>query len=257
MTASPENTAPAPAALGRTPRDTAYQRIYHRITAGEWGAGTRLPPEAELARLLEVPRPALRQALQRLRLDGIVESRQGAGTRVINPPSRTVLDHVDAGAIAETLACYEYRTGLEGEAAFLAASRATSDDLSAMEAACQAAERGIYDPSVIGMEEDTAFHLALARATDNPHYIQSISAVLPAIRTGVTIAITLPHRAREERLATMAAEHRDILGRISARDAEGARTLMRRHIEDARRRVFLGETRRHAPHASSPDQSET
>lgn len=257
MTTTTDLQSPAaPQVAGRTPRDTAYQRLYHRITRGEWPTGARLPPEAELAQALDVSRSALRQALQRLRLDGIVESRQGAGTRVINPPSRTVLDHVEPSAIAETLACYEYRAGLEGEAAHLAARRATTADLDAMEAACAAAERGLTDPAIIGRDEDAAFHLALARATDNPFYVRSVSAVLPAIRSGVTIAITLPHRSREDRLRTMAAEHRAILAAIAAGDAEAARDRMRRHVEDARRRVFLGERRSRGAHPP-PDQSET
>ncbi|MBY5973012.1 FCD domain-containing protein [Ferrimonas balearica] len=256
MTAPKDRPMPPATATGRTPRDTAYQRLYQRITTGDWPVGARLPPEAELAQILEVPRSALRQALQRLRLDGIVESRQGAGTRVINPPSRTVLDHVEASAIAETLACYEYRAGLEGEAAAMAATRATPADLAAMEAACAAAESGLSAPSIVGREEDAAFHLALARATDNPFYLRAISAVLPAIRSGVTIAITLPYRSRDERLRTMVAEHRAILAAIAAGDAAAARDLMRRHIEDARRRVFLGE--KHSRGAlPAADQSET
>lgn len=224
-------------------RNTAYEQIYQTIARGEWPAGTKLPTEVELARRLGVSRPILREALMRLRLDGIIDSRQGAGTRVINVPSRTVLDHVPPGAIADVLHCYEFRMALEGEAVHQATTRANPALLAGIEAAHADMVAALPNPDIIGHEEDIAFHMAIARATDNPYYLSAVGAIIQNVRIGVRIASTLPHWTREERMRNAIAEHARILDAIRAGRADEARALMRRHIEEGRKRVFLGQRR--------------
>ncbi|WP_344359667.1 FadR/GntR family transcriptional regulator, partial [Brachybacterium phenoliresistens] len=103
--------------------DGIYERIYKSISAGDWPVGTKLPSEVELAVQFGVSRPVVREAMLRLRIDGLIESRQGAGTRVISVPSRSVIEFAEPGSIADLQRCYEFRVGVEGEAAYVAAQR--------------------------------------------------------------------------------------------------------------------------------------
>lgn len=232
-------------------QDEAYEQIYRKITLGEWPIGTKLAPEAQLAEELGVSRPALRKSMMRLRMDGIIDSRQGAGTRVINIPNRTVLDHLPATNIPDLLRCYEFRIGIEGEAAYLAAQRASPSSIAAIKAAHRSMVEALNDrPDTVGYNEDGAFHLAIARATENSYYVDAISAAISAIHIGVNIASTLPHWTRAERIQNTIQEHHAILQSIRTRDADLARQLVRKHIADARARVFLGQI------ATKPESSQ-
>lgn len=222
-------------------RSSAYDRIYAKIACGDWPAGTKLPPETELAGQLGVSRPILREALLRLRMDGIIDSRQGAGTRVVNVPSRTVLDYVSPGTIADVLRGYEFRMALEGETAFQAASCATAARIAHIAAVHRRMIDALHQPNVVGHEEDIGFHLAVAEATDNPYFVSAVATIIQIVRTGVRIASTLPHWTREERVRNSIAEHARILDAIQKGDATLSRALMRQHIEEGRKRVFLGQ----------------
>lgn len=234
------NNASSPPAYDQ---DEAYEQIYRKITLGEWPLGTKLPPEAQLAEQLGVSRPALRKSMMRLRLDGIIDTRQGAGSRVTSTPNRTVLDHLPGTNIPDLLKCYEFRIGLEGEAAYLAAQRASPSNIAAIKAAHRRMMQALSDhPETVGYDEDGAFHLAIAQATENSYYIDAISTAIRAIHIGVNIASTLPHWTRTERIQNTIREHDAILQAIRNRDGDLARQLIRQHITEARARVFLGQT---------------
>jgi len=220
--------------------DRIYEEIYQKITLGEWPLGTRLPTEVDLARQFGVSRTVVREALLRLRIDGVVESRQGAGTRVINTPNRAVLELAEPGSIADLQRCYEFRVGIEGEAAYLATLRQSPERIADIERAHQQMKEVIAHPSALGADEDINFHLAVAKATENSYYITTIESATRAIIVGIQIASTLSRWTNEERIANAVIEHAKLLEIIKSGDAEQARMAMRAHIEGARGRVFLG-----------------
>lgn len=232
----PPNLKGAP---GRALSDAVYEQIYERISSGEWPEGTRLPTEVEMADTFGVSRTVIREALLRLRIDGLVASRQGAGTRVIGAPSQHVMEFAEPGSVADIQRCYEFRVGIEGEAARLAAGRNSAARIADIEAALQAMERCIAKGG-LGADEDIAFHIAVAQASENDYFVRTINSVTRAIRVGISIAATLSTRPTAERLATANREHRAIFDAIRAGDAELSRERMQAHIESARRRVFVG-----------------
>jgi DNA-binding FadR family transcriptional regulator len=69
--------APQTAVRAQRLGDQLYERILHRIVAGELAEGERLPSEARLCEEFGVSRPVVREALSRLQADGMVVSRQG------------------------------------------------------------------------------------------------------------------------------------------------------------------------------------
>lgn len=224
---------------GQTLSDAVYQRIYERISIGDWPKGTRLPTEIEMAEQFGVSRTVIREALLRLRIDGLIASRQGAGTHVVGAPSQRVIDFAEPGSVADIQRCYEFRVGVEGEAARLAAMRHSKSRLEEIEATLEAMDACIAEGG-LGADEDIAFHLAVAEASENDYYVRTITSVTKAIRVGISIAATLANRPPAERLAAANAEHRAIYEAIRNSEPVLARERMQAHIESARRRVFVG-----------------
>ena len=79
-TGDSEATNPAPLNRGKHVRDRLRQELLLRLERGEWRPGTRVAPEAELARTLGVSRPTLREVLQGLQEEGYVRRVRGGGT---------------------------------------------------------------------------------------------------------------------------------------------------------------------------------
>lgn len=220
--------------------DQIYEQIYQAISLGYWKVGTKLPTEIELAERYGVSRPVLREALMRLRIDGVIESRQGAGTRVISSPSRSVMEFAEPGSIADLQRCYEFRVGVEGEAAFMAAQRQSEARIAGIAEALAQMLPASADSPPPTAEHDIAFHVAVARATENSYYVQTIEAITQALHIGTRIARVLSHWSEGHRRDLLHAEHKRIYEAIAAGNPEVARQAMREHIESARRRVFLG-----------------
>jgi len=73
--------------MGKEPlHSIVASRAEARIRSGEWAQGTRLPPERELCRVLDISRATLRQALAELEQRGFISRHQGRGTFVTRPP---------------------------------------------------------------------------------------------------------------------------------------------------------------------------
>src|ERR671917_514181 len=147
-----------------------YEKLFERIVAGEFPVNARLPSETELARRFGASRPVVREALARLRDDGLIVSRQGSGSYIKRRPDQAVLQFVPVGSIADIQRCFEFRVGLEGAAAALAAERREALDLAQIGAAYEALETCIRT-GALGVDADARFHEAIARATHNHYYV--------------------------------------------------------------------------------------
>src|SRR6266576_2213344 len=77
-------------------------QIRSLIRAGEFVAGSRLPPERDLAKQLGVSRPSVREALIALEVEGLVEVRIGSGIYVLGPGVKREGEEPNAGAPAST-----------------------------------------------------------------------------------------------------------------------------------------------------------
>src|SRR6476469_8715698 len=116
--------------------DEAIERIRDLIVSGEWGPGTRLPREADLAKQLGLSRNSLREAVRALSMTRVLEVRQGDGTYVSSLEPGELLEptlsatHLLRGRTV--LELFEVRRMLEPEAAAMAALRAASEVLTAL-----------------------------------------------------------------------------------------------------------------------------
>lgn len=233
-----ERSASTTTPLSEARRSTGiYQRIFETIVAGEFAVNSRLPSETELALRFGASRPVVREALARLRDDGIIVSRQGSGSYVKRRPDIAVLHFTPGGSIDDVQRCFEFRHAIEGGAAALAAERWEDADLAEIRAAFDALEVAIRK-NELGVEPDERFHLAIAKATHNPYYVSMQTSLQPHIRFGMNLTRNLSRLRKAERVLAVQDEHRVILAAIEARDPQAARHAMEDHIANARRRMF-------------------
>jgi len=224
------------AARGRL-ADHAYNVLLHKIVTGELAEGGPLPSENELCVLFEISRPVVREALQRLREQGVIVSRRGAGSFVQNSLPEDVSSMQVARQQQEMLDNLEFRGAIEPHAAALAADRRLDGDVLAIQEAIDRYARAALEGSPAA-HLDFRFHLAVATASHNRLFVNAIGAVEQDISHGVNLSRFLSRFAHLERSRSVLADHTCILVAIRQKRPEEARRAMRGHLENARLRMI-------------------
>ena len=202
------------------------------IDQGEYRAGSRLPPERDLAKQLGVSRPSVREALIAPEVEGYVEVRVGSGVYVTGgkpTPAAAPLTE-DSGPFELIRA----RWLIEGECAALAAKSATRAQVRAIEEALAAMESD-KAKGVMPLANDRLFHLRVAEASGN----SALTLVVQTLwdqRTG-PLFLRLEHHFDTPNLWDIAIrEHREVLNAIAKHSPAAARAAMRQHMDYAARR---------------------
>ncbi|UCD32587.1 MAG: FadR family transcriptional regulator [Desulfobacterales bacterium] len=212
-------------------------RIYEKIVSeikeliqkGSLRAGDQLPTERELSETFKVSRTSVREAFRILESQGFLESRQGHGTYIaltsvdamVQPLASVLLEEKDQQA-----ELFEMRRILESQLAYLAAERATPEDIKKMEAILAQQEEQIAKGGT-GIEADDEFHYALAEAANNRILLHIINATMGFLAKSRESYLLVEKRA--ERSLT---HHREVLNAIKAENGDLAARAMRKHIED-------------------------
>lgn len=222
------------------PRGLAFelvQRLTADITSGKLAPGAHLPTEQEMIAATGVSRTVVREAVAALRAEGLVVTRQGVGTIVADGtgrPFRLGLD--DERSLREVLEVAELRTGVEIEAAGLAAERGSSGAMRKIDDAFKSIERAIVR-NEDAIDQDFAFHCSIAEATGNPQFRRFLDFlgrfIIPRQTIRAESGTTDSRRAYLERLQK---EHREICDAIRAHEVSEARAAMRRHLLHSRKR---------------------
>jgi GntR family transcriptional regulator, transcriptional repressor for pyruvate dehydrogenase complex len=220
--------------------DQAYTHLFHRIITGEFKEGDMLPSENDLCGLFGVSRPVVREALQRLRADGLIDSRRGSGSFVQQRPPMDMSSADMAEKLRGLLENLEFRSVIEPQAAFLAAERRTAADLAAIRTAVEQLEQVAVINGGIGHHLDFAFHVAVAAAAGNRRFVDAIRMVEYDIDHGVNLVRYLVRFDHLERSRSVLADHTRILNAIERRNAKAARSAMQDHLEQARIRMQEG-----------------
>jgi len=207
--------------------------LQHAIRSGVYPVGTKLPSGKALGRMYGVSQAVIREATERLRAKGLIDSRQGSGCTV---KARTEANGFrvlssDAADRLELASVFELRMDLEGAAAALAAVRRTDADLAELSGILNDLGGKIHDLDA-GVELDLAFHTAVAEATHNPYYVALLSYLNLQVRQAV-------HAARYNALVneplahTVQREHRAVFDAIRERDPQRARAAVMLHLQHA------------------------
>jgi GntR family transcriptional repressor for pyruvate dehydrogenase complex len=216
--------------------DLVFERMHRAIKSGAYQPDERLPTEHDLAIEFEVSRPIIREALRRLREQGFIYSRRGAGSFVRALGMREPLGFGQLENVADLLNCYEFRLTVEPAAAAAAAERHDAANLSAVRQALELM-RDATNRQSHREDADFQFHLAIARAAQNSYFYTAMEALKDHIAVGMKF-----HGASVKRetagLTRVFAEHEAIAVAIAARDGARARQLMHDHLTGSRERLF-------------------
>jgi DNA-binding FadR family transcriptional regulator len=208
-----------------------------KILAGDLRPGHKLPSEAELIEEYTVSRTVVREAVTRLRAEGLVETFQGRGSFVLAMPEPTSFT-VESAAIRthhDVLDMIDFRLGIECEAAALAAARIERAGTESIQAALDAFVAAAPEDQV---EADFGFHRAVAAASGNRFYLDLLDSLGPMMimlpRTRLGDAYSLTDTGHVERVLR---EHDNVASAIVAGDPDIARAAMRVHLGNTRRRL--------------------
>jgi DNA-binding FadR family transcriptional regulator len=219
------------------------QRLYRQIAdqlrgligKGEFLAGARLPAERDLAKQLGVSRPSVREALIALEVEGWVEVRTGSGVYVLDRPGQANGAAVKVPATEwGPLELIRARRVIEGETAAIAAAVGKRKDIDAMSRAIETM-RGLADREILPLEGDRAFHLAIVDACGNIVLSETVQAFWES-RRGPIFSRLGGYFETVDSWRAAIAEHEAIRDAIAARDADGARRAMHRHLDRSHRR---------------------
>ncbi len=224
-----DNTATLP--------ELIYARVVEAILRGDYAPKGKLPTEGELCSQFGVSRPTVREALSRLRSDGIIESKRGSGSFVIRAPGTPATPPTPIKSLADIERYYAYRSCVEMGSAAEAAEFRDASDLDALHAAFNALNTAM-ESGKSGADEDVQFHLAIARASHNPFFVTAIETSVAPIRQFIELARHVTDKKSAERVRTTQAEHQEIIDAIARRSPVDAADAIRRHVLNAKRRIF-------------------
>jgi GntR family transcriptional repressor for pyruvate dehydrogenase complex len=211
-------------------------RLQGEILAGRYQAGDKLPPERKLAVSLGINRGTLREALKRLEHMGLVRSRQGDGTRVLDFLQTAGLDllrvlfPVAKSSGIELLGdVLEARQIIGREVARLAAARARPEQIERLAAI---ATRATSSPEQT-LQQDLDFFVELARATHNLVFILLLNSVRSAVRNLSGLFADFNPPAEQVRK-----HHQQLIAGLRARDSASAANAADRHLQSGKEHLL-------------------
>lgn len=222
--------------------------LSERIESGLYAPGDKLPSSAELCEEFGVSRTVIREAVASLRLGGRVIARQGSGVFVTERTAKAIHFEMNrSDDIRSAMQILELRLGVEQQSVMLAARRRSPEALMDITAAYDQliriqADAASYDPAKVA-EADYAFHMAIARATRNPHFPHVLEAVMREINHDLMIKYRQSHDEAQNYAGRIGNEHAAILAAISKGDEAGAHLALTEHLQESlsRYRQMLDE----------------
>ena len=220
----------------RSLSDAVFDRILRAIKSGAYGVDERLPTEHAMAAEFQVSRPVVRDALQRLRDQGLIYSRRGAGSFVREQGLREPLGFGQLENLSDLQHCYDFRLTIEPEAAAMAALRRSPEALQKIKSALNLL-RDATNRQAHRADADFMFHLSIAQASGNPYFATAMQALEDHIAVGMRFhGISL--RSTSDGLQHVFTEHTAVYESIADSDANAALKLMKTHLNGSRDRLF-------------------
>jgi len=213
-------------------------QIKSLLIEGKLSPGDKLPPERELAEIMNVSRTSVREAIKTLAAMGLVAIRKGHGVFVQEASLGSVINRVGDALIIkndELEQLFEIRKVLETQAARWAAERATEEEIAFIKRLVLEAKDACENPNPgdeVISNHDKAFHNAVIEASHNNVLAMVNTGLLGALGKVRAKTMTVPGRVVQSVL-----DHEDIAGAIAARDITRASKAMYDHIESVERSI--------------------
>jgi len=213
-------------------------QLLSMIREKQLSPGEKLPPERELAAMLNVSRPSLREALRALAIMNVIEMRQGDGTYITSLEPELLVEHLDFVLSLDDstfLQLFEARKIVEVGIASLAAQRITDRQIQELEAV-QTKSLASSDDYDAFLAVDLELHDIITHAAGNPflkRFLTSLSRISLASRKRT---VTIPGVSRQA-----AVDHQAIIAALKDRDPEAASRAMLIHLNNVEK-GFLDQT---------------
>ncbi|WP_408007993.1 FadR/GntR family transcriptional regulator [Pseudalkalibacillus sp. A8] len=206
-------------------------------------SGERLPSENELSELFQVSKTAVREAMSVLHANGIIEKRSGAGIFLKDLHGESIAKKVTNNLLdrKELQEIIEFRRGIEVEAAALAATRATKEELDMI---IQAHQKQIeaHKSGELGIEEDYMFHYSIIIASHNTIYKDVFDKVSTKFEEGIKVS-KLQSAKVPGRFEEGYKEHEKIVQALKKQDPKAAADAMRYHLDQNERKIWAHRNR--------------
>jgi GntR family transcriptional repressor for pyruvate dehydrogenase complex len=207
-------------------------QLVELIALQKLAPGDKLPPERQLAELLEVSRPSLREALHILQAQGVVQIKHGQGTFVQEP---VVAQELRASVMTKTHGLnelFDAREVLEVPASKWAGEKVTKEDIRLLRATLNQIDT-VTSIEPIDFDQlqalDAKFHLTIVGIAGNRFINQTLNVLQDVMKMSMETTLRLPGRSEISRN-----EHNDIFKAIEAGNGDLASRLTLQHITGAR-----------------------
>jgi len=217
--------------ISRGARSIATQ-IKRAIETGTLTNGDQLPPERELSERYEASRSTIRKALNILETDGLISRKVGSGT-FIDYSGSTEIDVDNVVDQISPIQLIETRIGFERQMLRLAVVHATARNIERMENILDAMEASENDREHF-TQQDSEFHLTLAKASGNPLIVQLYNQI-NEIRTHSQWRNARELVLSPEKIRAYNVFHRDILNGLKNRSISNAIEALNAHMELAQK----------------------
>jgi GntR family transcriptional repressor for pyruvate dehydrogenase complex len=228
--------------MSATPKPVPGRRLYQQVAdqiraliqTGQYPVGSRLPPERDLAHLLGVSRPSLREALIALEINGDVDIRTSSGVYACAPREPAAPTAALGESPSEVM---QARAIVESAVVMMAAARITAAGLARLRECINAMRQDLANKRV-PLDNDRAFHITIAELTGNSVVVRIVSELFEERHSLLTSHV----RVRAESLRTWLAaveEHQAVLRALEARDPQAAVAAMTSHLKASEER-WLG-----------------
>jgi GntR family transcriptional repressor for pyruvate dehydrogenase complex len=219
--------------------EAIIQELKSLIDAGHLVPGSKLPGERELAQMMNVSRPSLREALKALSLLGVIENRPGSGTFLASSSDQWPIEPFSILFLLKKSTLFEIfdaRKILEGGVAALAANHRTDEDLKAMEETLEKMRLHLGNPEKYTKYE-LEFHRAVIEAAGNrviADLMEKLYKLLKETRARIYQKYSFKIRAYRDQDYK---NHMTICNAIKAGDAQTAAQAMADHLLDFEKRL--------------------
>ncbi|MGV3686168.1 MAG: FadR/GntR family transcriptional regulator [Daejeonella sp.] len=215
--------------------DKVEKRIIEFLTLKNLKVGDSIPKELELTEALGVSRTVIREALLRLRMMGLIESKKKRGSVITSPDLISIIEKsmdpriLDNNTLKEI---FEMRLALEIGMADLIIERVTPKDIKDLRMIVANDPPGTFDTMFL-IEEEIKFHGKLYEITQN-ETLKKFQRLLLPVFNYVHLSGLLKKPAQIKKYAS----HKELVDVIETGDAEALRNSMRNHLENHFSRLF-------------------
>lgn len=208
--------------------EQVYMQLKQQLLSNEWKQGEKIPSENDLADAFGVSRVTVRQAIQKLTIFGLLETKLGQGSFVKQAKAGLYMNsiipiaYLGENSFEEVL---EFRSRIEGVVAELATEKITDIEICELEN-CFEQMKVYKDDLKMFAKEDFAFHIIIAKATKNSLFIEIFNIMNDLLSNAMTRVVV------KKGNSAGIYYHKLLLEAIINRDPKQVRKVMDEHMED-------------------------